>query len=69
MVLSVGIIGLPNVGVEVLPAIAKANPRELFVNPGAESVELIDRARAIGLDPILACSIVEIGVTPSEFTE
>jgi hypothetical protein len=54
----------PAMGVGVLPEIAAARPGELFVNPGAESDELVDKARALGLDPILACSIVDIGVAP-----
>jgi hypothetical protein len=59
----------PVAGIEVLPAIARAHSKEFFVNPGAESDELVDRARALGLDPILACSIVEIGASPAEFAE
>ena len=45
----------------------RSRPRasdELFVNPGAESDELIARAEALGLDPIQACSIVDIGERP-----
>lgn len=57
----------PAAGVGVLPQIAAAKPAEFFVNPGAESDELIEKARALGLDPILACSIVDLGVTPSQF--
>jgi len=57
----------PSVGVKLLPAIAAAAPEELFINPGAESDELVAAARALGLDPILACSIVAIGATPAAF--
>lgn len=57
----------PSVGLSVLPAIAHAAPREFFVNPGAESDALVAAAKALGLDPILACSIIEIGATPAEF--
>ncbi len=57
----------PSVGVGVLPAIAAAAPVEFFVNPGAESEALLARARALGLDPILACSIVDLGVSPAQF--
>lgn len=59
----------PAVGVDVLPDIAAIKPVEFFVNPGAESDELVTRARELGLDPILACSIVDIGATPAEFTK
>lgn len=59
----------PAVGVAALPAIAAAKPEEFFVNPGAESDELVEQARALGLEPILACSIIEIGVTPGQFPD
>ncbi|MBI1825455.1 MAG: CoA-binding protein [Planctomycetes bacterium] len=55
------------VGMAALPAIARLRPAEFFVNPGAESEELVDAARKLGLDPILACSIVDLGVTPAAF--
>lgn len=55
------------VGMAALPAIARLRPAEFFVNPGAECEELVDAARKLGLDPILACSIVDLGVTPAAF--
>lgn len=57
----------PSDGLEVLGDIAAAGPQEFFVNPGAESEELLEQARALGLDPILACSIVDLGVSPVQF--
>ncbi|MBU0717265.1 MAG: CoA-binding protein [Planctomycetes bacterium] len=57
----------PALGVRMVPAIAAAKPAEFFVNPGAESPELVDQAKALGLDPILACSIVDLGVTPTQY--
>jgi len=57
----------PALGVSMLDEVAAANPGEFFVNPGAESDELVERARSLGLDPILACSIVDLGVRPSDF--
>ncbi len=59
----------PAVGVKALPDIASAKPMEFFVNPGAESDELVQEAEKLGLDPILACSIVELGVTPRQFAD
>ncbi|MGE0481784.1 MAG: CoA-binding protein [Phycisphaerae bacterium] len=58
----------PASGVGVLEAIAAKRPAEFFVNPGAESDELVNQAQALGLDPILACSIVEIGESPDGYT-
>lgn len=57
----------PAVGIKTLPSVAKVKPSEFFVNPGAESDELVEQARKLGLDPILACSIVDLGVSPSQF--
>jgi len=57
----------PPLGIKALPAIAQANPAEFFVNPGAENDELVAQAKRLGLEPILACSIMEIGASPSEF--
>ena len=57
----------PALGLRALPEIAAAKPTEFFVNPGAESERLVQRARELGLDPILACSIVDVGETPDDF--
>jgi predicted CoA-binding protein len=54
----------PEVGLRLLDAIAAKHPKELFINPGAESDALLTRAEGLGLEPILACSIVEIGERP-----
>ena len=48
----------------LLDAIKAKAPKELWVNPGAESDELIARAEALGMEPIQACSIVDIGERP-----
>lgn len=57
----------PEIGVAALDEIVRAAPEEFFVNPGAESDELLAAARERGLDPIQACSIVEVGESPSSF--
>lgn len=49
----------------VLEEIARKGVRELFLNPGSESGEVIARAQELGLVPILACSIVDIGRSPN----
>jgi predicted CoA-binding protein len=54
----------PEVGVTLLPAIARKGPGELFVNPGAESEALLDAADKLGLNVIQACAIVDIGERP-----
>ena len=57
----------PEVGIKLLSSIAAAGPAEFFVNPGSESDEFVEQAKSLGLDPILACSIIDLGVSPAEF--
>jgi predicted CoA-binding protein len=49
------------IGIGLLEAIAAKQPGEVWINPGAESPALEARARALGLAPIYACSIVALG--------
>ncbi len=54
----------PSVGESLLPEIHAKGVGELFINPGAESDALLAAAERLGLAPILACSIVDIGERP-----
>lgn len=46
--------------------IAKGIPR-VYLNPGAESPELVAKLQAAGVEVIQACSIVAVGRSPAEF--
>jgi predicted CoA-binding protein len=59
----------PAVGLKLLPAIAAKGPKELWLNPGSESDELIEAAADLHLRTVLACSIVAVGRSPSEFPD
>jgi len=54
----------PQVGEQVIGEVAQKGIPEVWLNPGAESDELIARARALHIQPIVACSIVAIGENP-----
>jgi predicted CoA-binding protein len=54
----------PEVGEEIIGDVARKQIAEVWLNPGAESDELIARARALSITPIVACSIVAIGRNP-----
>ena len=54
----------PEVGEQVIGEIAQKGIAEVWLNPGAESDELIARAKALNIRPIVACSIVAIGENP-----
>lgn len=57
----------PTIGITLLEEIQDANADEVWLNPGSESPELLERAEELGLDVIQACSIVDIGARPSAF--
>lgn len=54
----------PDVGAQVIDDVARKGIAEVWLNPGAESDELIARARALAIQPVVACSIIAIGQNP-----
>ncbi|MBX7256713.1 MAG: CoA-binding protein [Candidatus Hydrogenedentes bacterium] len=59
----------PTVGKGLLDAIAAKHPGELFFNPGSEDAEVMDLARAKGINVVNACSIVNIGLRPEMYPD
>ncbi len=57
----------PAVGLKLLPAIAAKTPGEVWLNPGAESRELLAEAARSGLETRQLCSIIEVGFSPTDF--
>lgn len=56
----------PAVGMQLIESIAAKGCDELWLNPGSESDELAAKAKELGLEPIIACSIVDVGMSPSD---
>ena len=59
----------PAVGMKLLPAIAAKQPKEVWLNPGSESDDLIEAAADLHLRVIVACSIVALGLDPHQFSD
>ena len=59
----------PAVGATMLEAIAARRPDELYFNPGSEDAAVLAKAIALGLHPINACSIVNIGRRPDMYPD
>jgi predicted CoA-binding protein len=57
----------PEVGVHIMEDVAKKGVKELWLNPGADDDSVIERARELGLEPIVACSIVGHGENPYNY--
>ncbi|MFC1725091.1 CoA-binding protein [candidate division KSB1 bacterium] len=56
----------PKKVMEVLDDIAELGIKEVYLNPGTESDEVFEKAESLGLEPVVACSIVAVGLHPDE---
>jgi uncharacterized protein len=54
----------PEIGLQVIEEVAQKGIAEVWLNPGADSEALIARAKALHIQPIVACSVVAIGENP-----
>jgi predicted CoA-binding protein len=54
----------PEIGEQVIEEVARKGIEEVWLNPGADSDALIERARSLNIKPIVACSIVALGQNP-----
>ena len=57
----------PTIGELVVESLAQKGIGEVWFNPGADAPAVLTRARALGIRPIQACSIIGIGMSPSQF--
>jgi len=55
----------PPIGETLIGDVIARGVSEVWLNPGSESPRLIERARSLGVHPVVACSIVGIGESPS----
>ena len=54
-------------GVTVMEELARKGVGEVWLNPGADDEAVVERARALGLKAIEACSIMAIGDSPESY--
>jgi len=57
----------PRIGLKVLDELAKKKIGSVWLNPGADAPDVVRRAEALGLEPIVACSIRGIGENPGDY--
>ena len=57
----------PKIGETLIEEIARKGIREVWLNPGADSDALAERAHALKIRAVRACSIVGIGDSPSRY--
>lgn len=57
----------PPVLLEMIDEIAEADAGEVWFNPGTDSREVLAAAREAGIAVVQGCSIVDLGLSPSQF--
>ncbi len=57
----------PAIGLGVMDELKKKGVPIVWLNPGADGSAVVDRARALGLDTRVACSILAVGESPSDY--
>ena len=61
------VYGPPEIGIGVMDELAEKKVGEVWLNPGADGPEVVERARQLGLKAIQACSIIGIGESPGSY--
>lgn len=57
----------PAIGEQIVESLAQKGIGEVWFNPGADDEAVLTRARALGIRPVQACSILGIGMSPAAF--
>ena len=57
----------PAIGLQVVDQIAGKGIRKVWLNPGADARQVVERARSLELQTVVACSIVGIGESPGDY--
>jgi hypothetical protein len=57
----------PSTGRQLVEEIARTGCREVWLNPGSADEALVAALQALGIEPILGCSIVDLSFSPAEF--
>jgi predicted CoA-binding protein len=52
----------PEASAKILEEIARKPAREVWFNPGADTPEVLAKARSLGMNVVSGCSIVDLGI-------
>ena len=57
----------PSVGLRVLEDVVKKGIPEVWFNPGADGPQVVERARSLGLNAVMTCSLRRVGADRSSY--
>ena len=59
----------PAVGLKVLDEFTAKPVGDVYLNPGADAPEVVEKAKRLGLNVIAGCSILAVGARPDLFPD
>ena len=59
----------PAVGVKAVEGFTAKPVGTVFLNPGADAPEVVEKAKQLGLNVVTGCSIIAVGVRPEMFPD
>ena len=57
----------PRAGLKVMEQLAEKRVAKVWLNPGADAPNVVERARALGLNTVRECSIIAVGDSPGNY--
>jgi predicted CoA-binding protein len=57
----------PTIGLTVMDDLAAKGVKTVWLNPGADAAAVVAKARSLGLETLVTCSILGIGESPSAY--
>lgn len=59
----------PEIGLEALESFTAKPIGMVYLNPGADAPEVIEKAKNLGLNVVAECAIIAVGARPSQFPD
>ena len=54
---------------KIISDLSKLNPKEIWFNPGTYDADVLARVDELGMKKVVACAILDLGVTPGDFPD
>ena len=57
----------PEIGERLVAEVVEKHIPELWLNPGSDGPGVLQKARELGVEPTIGCSLIAIGESPSQY--
>lgn len=57
----------PSIGEQLIEGVIKAGPKTVYLNPGTDSELIVSLLKKAGIQVLLQCSILALGLSPKDF--